>query len=379
MSKRNKGTGTIYYREDRKVYEGRIKVGTKYNGKPIYKHVTCKRKTEVQTQLVKLKAQIDAGTFFEPSKQKLKTWLNVWLNTYMRDHIREQTFNTYRTVIDKIIVPLIGDVQLKSLTPLMLQQAFNELSQKYAPSTLRKVKSMLKMAFHVAKDNELILKDLLSGLKLPKLEKPQIESIAVCDIGKLLAQARKYHIYEAIVIGLGTGMRPGELLVLEWQDVDLIRAEVKVSKTLIRCKDERGKETLKAQHATKTDCGYRTIPLSQDNVRLLKALKKKRFAQGFKDNGIMFCSLKGTYLNPRNYNRALETICKNAGIKRITANITRHTFATIAIERNAEVKTVSEILGHRRVETTYNNYVHPSLEKRREVAELMTLSTMQNR
>ena len=111
--------------------------------------------------------------------------------------------------------------------------------------------------------------------------------------------------------------------------------------------------------------------MSRDNIKLLKALKKQRFSEGFNDNGIVFCSKKGTHISPRNFNRALESICKKAGIKGITANITRHTFATIAIERNAEVKTVSEILGHKRIKTTYNNYVHPSNDKKKEVVELI--------
>lgn len=106
----------------------------------------------------------------------------------------------------------------------------------------------------------------------------------------------------------------------------------------------------------------------------IENLKKKRFIKGIKDNGIVFSSTTGTRIHPRNFNHHLENICKKAGIMRISAHVTRHTFVTNAIERGAEVKTVSDIIGHRKIETTYNNYVHPSKEKK-EVAEMMSIST----
>ncbi len=92
------------------------------------------------------------------------------------------------------------------------------------------------------------------------------------------------------------------------------------------------------------------------------------------DNDIVFCSTKGTHISFRNFNRALETICKKASVPRISANITRHTYATVAAVNKAELKTLADILGHKDVSTTYNNYVHPAKEKAKEVAELVSLS-----
>jgi site-specific recombinase XerD len=331
-------------------------------------------KTEVQAELVRIKAQLDEDTYFEPSRMALKNWLNKWLSEYMRNSIKEQTFNTYEMVINKIIAPIIGDVALKNLTPLMLQQTFNKLNEKYKPSTIRKIKSILNMAFGVARNNELIAKDPLSGLKLPKLKKPEIESMAVCDIHKFLDAAQESSIYNAVMFGLGTGVRIGELLALNWPDFDFLNAEVSITKTLIRSKDKNNKEILKVQDSVKTDRSFRTVPLNRDIITMLKTLKKKRLAEGFNDNNIVFCSQKGTHMSPRNFNRVLKSICNKAGIKKISANVTRHTFATVAVERKAEIKTISEILGHRRIETTYNNYVHPSNEKKKQVAELMVFS-----
>ena len=375
MSKRNKGTGNIYYREDRKVYEGRLQVGTKYNGKPIFRFVTNERKTDVQKELVRIKAQLDKGVYLEPSNKSLRMWLNDWMEAYMRDSIKQQTYENYEMMIRTKIVPLIGNVQLRYLTPLMVQQVFNELSQKYSPATLQKVKSILRMALSKALDNELIIKDPIRGLKLPKLSKPQIEIVSEKDISKLLKAAKGRNIYEAVITGLGTGMRIGEMLALDWVDVDLKNAEIAVYKTLVRVKDENKREVLKVQSMPKTDNGIRTVPLSRENVDLLKALKKKHLVKGLNDNGIVFCSTEGTRIHPRNFNRDLENVCMKAGIKRISANVTRHTFASTAIARGAEYKTVSEILGHKDVTTTLNNYVHPSKEKKKEVAEIMTISS----
>ncbi len=375
MPKRNKGTGNIYYREDRKVYEGRIQVGRKYNGKPIFRFVTKKRKTDVQKELIQIKAQLDKGIYFEPSNTPLRIWMYDWMEAYMRDSIKQQTYVTYELMIRTKIVPLIGHVKIQNLTPLMVQQAFNELAKQYSPATLQKVKSILRMALRKALDNELIIKDPMRGLKLPKLLKPQIEIVPEKDVSKLIKAAKGHNVYEVVATGLGTGMRIGEMLALDWADIDLKRAEVTVHKTLVRLKDDNNKEILKVQFIPKTECGLRTVPLSRENVELLKKLKRKRLTKGFYDNGIVFCSTKGKRMHPRNFNRDLESICKKAGIKRISANVTRHTFASTAIARGAECKTVSEILGHKDVTTTLNNYVHPSKEKMKEVAEMVTISS----
>jgi site-specific recombinase XerD len=115
--------------------------------------------------------------------------------------------------------------------------------------------------------------------------------------------------------------------------------------------------------------------LSSENVGLLKKLKRKSLAKGFYDNCIVFCSIKGTRTHPHDFNWELESICKKADIKRISANVIRNTLASNAIARGAECKTVSEILGRKEVTITLNNYVHPSKEKMKEVAEMITISS----
>jgi integrase len=374
MTKRNKGTGSIYYREDRKVYEGKIKVGTQYNGKPIYKHVTRKRKTDVQNELISIGAKLNEGAYTAQSNAKAIDWLYDWLETYMQNNIKEQTYNTYNMVIKKMLAPFLRDVQLKNLTPLMLQNAFNELSVKYAPSTLRKIKNILNSALRAARENELIAKDPFVGVKLPKLQKPKIESLSIQDIEKLMKVAQNYNIYEAIEIAFSTGLRIGEVLALEWEDVDYKKAELNITKTLIRSENDKGKEVLKVQYTLKTESSLRTVPLNHRNVDLLKDLKKRRSVDDITDNGIIFCSTRGTHIYFRNFNRSLEAICEKAGIKRISANILRHSFASIAIERKADVKAVSKIMGHTKIETTFNNYVHPSKNRTKEVAEIMSLT-----
>lgn len=372
---RNKGTGSIYYREDRKVYEGKIQTAKKYNGKPIYKYITRKTKKEVQDELVRIIAQVNEGTYFEPSKMPLWMWMDKWMEVYERDNIREQTYESYKQTIRTKITPFIGDVKLNNLTPMMVQQMFNELSKSFSPATLRKAKSVLRMAISQAIDNELIVKDPTRGLKLPGLPKPEIGCLTDTEIFRLLKVAKGRNIYELLYTDFSTGMRVGETLALDWLDVNLKKEELKVHKTLVRVKGDNNKETLKIQDIPKTHSSNRTVPMSKNNVQLLKELRKKRLAKGLNDNGIVFCSTRGTRIHPRNVNRDLESICKKAGIRKISIHVSRHSFATNAIECGAEVKTVSDIIGHSKIETTYNNYVHPSKEKKKEVAEMMSIRT----
>jgi integrase len=374
MATSKKGLGTIYYRNDRKVYEGRIKVNTKANGKPKYKYVIRKHKTDVLDELVKIKAQLNDKVYIEPSKIKVIDWVKEWLAVYKRSKIAEQTYNTYEMVISKMLAPLLWDVKLKDITPLMLQSIFNELSKKYAPSTLRKIKSILKSAFRVAIQNDMMVKNPMIGIQLPKLQKPRIESLNVKEVDQLREAAKGYNIYEAVEIALSTGLRVGELLALEWSDINYKSAEIRICKTLIVSKADKGQEFTKVQHTLKTENSQRSVRLSSSNAEMLKAMKKRRMAENVDDNGIVFCSTKGTYIQRRNFNRTLGRICKTAGIKEISANILRHTYGSIAIDRNIGAKTVSRTLGHSKIETTFNNYVHPSKDKDREAAEIMSFN-----
>jgi integrase len=368
MSNRNRGIGTIYYRKDRGVYEGRIKTGVKNNGRAKYKYTTKERKTDVINELIRIKAKVNEGEYLEQSKTHVIDWMLDWLDTYMQRSIKKQTYTTYKMIINKTLRPILKNMRLKDLNPKFIQQMFNQLGDRYSPATLRKIKSIFNLSMVTAIENDLISRNPLIGIKLPKIDKPDIESMSVPEIEELIAASKGYNIEFAIRVAVCTGLRIGELLALTWDDFDAKQPILRINKTLIRIENK-----IRVQESLKTESSQRTVPISRDIAWDLIRLKRHRLTERIEDNGIMFCSTRGTYTSPRNFNRSLEAICKKAGIGRISANVLRHSFASIAIERDAEVKAISEMMGHTKIETTYNNYVHPK-NKIREVADIMSFN-----
>ena len=157
-----------------------------------------------------------------------------------------------------------------------------------------------------------------------------------------------------ILICLYTGLRVGELLALEWTDIDFSKNELKVNKT---CYD-KGRTHITT--APKTTSSVRVIPIPKQLVPILKQLKKRCKSQ-------YVISENGTYISIRSYQRSFELLLKRLGIPHQGFHSLRHTFATRALECGMDVKTLSEILGHKNATVTLNRYAHSLMDHKRDM------------
>lgn len=161
------------------------------------------------------------------------------------------------------------------------------------------------------------------------------------------------------IFALDTGARCGEILALSWNDIDLKKGEVKITKTVISVKDKvKGKLVVKVQDTPKTQSSNRIIPLTNRCINLLKELKKKRMQEGFNDNNIVFCSKVGTFMFPKNLRRSMDIICRKVSTHKSGIHVFRHSFVTRLFEENVPVKVISSLIGHNKIETTLNIYTH---------------------
>lgn len=166
---------------------------------------------------------------------------------------------------------------------------------------------------------------------------------------------------------MATGLRVGELLALRWQDIDLDKNALNVRQSLGRIKTFDEGSSAKSKLAfgePKTKAGKRLIPLPHHVVSLLKqhkrnqAEEKLKLGSGFNKENLVFCSLSGTPIDPKNFDRKFKSILKRAGLEKINLHILRHTFATRMLELNEHPKVVQEILGHANISITLDTYSH---------------------
>jgi len=179
------------------------------------------------------------------------------------------------------------------------------------------------------------------------------------------------------VLAVHTGMRQGELLALNWQDVDLDEGVIRVSRTLTR---DGGRLST---GAPKTKRSRRTIHLTQTVVRKLKVHLERqqeemeRLGGLYRDQGLVFTTEVGTLINPTNLRkRSLSFLLERAGLKRIRFHDLRHTCATLLLSKNVHPKYVQELLGHSSVTITLDTYSHviPGMGKHTTQAMEDTLS-----
>lgn len=164
-----------------------------------------------------------------------------------------------------------------------------------------------------------------------------------------------------ILITLYGGLRIGELCALQWRDIHFESGTLQVSKTILRIQKEdrdKGKKTQVLISRPKTDSSNRLIPLPGFLLEFLRNFRQE--SELYLITGTKF------YLEPRMCLEKYKKILETAGLESHTFHTLRHTFATRCVEKGFDPKSLSEILGHANINTTLQNYVHPSIDLKKE-------------
>lgn len=299
---------------------------------------------------------------------KYKDWLYDWLELYQKESVKPRTYKHYEDVIQKRLIPKLGDLEMEDLTPIVLQRYVVELSQKgntrtgkgLAPNSVNSVilvlHSSLSMAYLLGLTKEIHV----DKIKRPKTCEKAVESFTKNE-QKLIEQAvlsDKRDKMFGIILCLYSGLRIGELLALEWSDIDFSKGELNVYKSCYDGKNENGK-SCRITGSPKTESSKRTIPISKQLIPLLKERKRRSSSKHVVGEGNKIISV-------RSYQRSFELLLKKQKIQHHGFHALRHTFATRAIECGMDVKSLSEVLGHKNPTITLKRYVHSFMEHKRE-------------
>lgn len=297
-----------------------------------------------------------------------KNWLNEWLTHYIKPSSKQRTFEQYSKVAQIHILPYLGDIELTDLTPFVLQKFITDLmtngnkrtgkglSPNFVKTILLVIQNSLKTAHLVGYLPEYSA----NKIKRPKIVEKQVECFSIQEQKKIeeAALSVKKDKYRGIILCLYTGLRIGELLALTWNDVDFEKSILSVTKT---CHDgnENG-EHIRIIDTPKTENSRRQIPLSKTLVKMLKDMKRKS-----KCEFVIADGEKPVFI--RSYQRTFELLLKKLKLPHKGFHSLRHTFATRALECGMDVKSLSEILGHKNATITLNRYAHSLWEHKAEM------------
>jgi hypothetical protein len=161
-------------------------------------------------------------------------------------------------------------------------------------------------------------------------------------------QAKAEGYFELFLLELSTGMRRGEILALQWDDLNTRTGELRIERQVYPV---NGKNLISAP---KTKASNRVVVLPPEIVEILVALKERTNSRWMFPSPV----IEDSPLNPPAVRKRLQIILKRAGCKHVRFHDLRHTFATMALENGMDVKTLSDMIGHISAETTLNIYSH---------------------
>ena len=360
MAKRRKrGEGSVHLRKDGR-WEGRVVVGYDDKGLPITKNVLAKTKTAC---LDKLKALQE--TCSGKPTEKLQPdmtfgeWMDFGYQNYSKPKLRPTTQAGYENAIYKHIIPTLGAIPLSELDTNEIQQFYAELKKNgrliraelyeegVSDRTVWSCHTRIKTALDRAVQDGLIHTNPAADCKLPPQGTKEMQLLSREEMQRFLIQAKEEGYYELFLLELATGLRRGEVLALQWDDLDCNTGALCVQRQVYRANGGL------VVSAPKTKAALRTIVLPPSLLGVMKEYHQRI------DSRWMFPSpaKEDSPLEPA-VRKRLQTILKHAGCRKVRFHDLRHLFVTTALENGMDVKTLSTIIGHVSAKTTLSVYTH---------------------
>ncbi len=349
MGKRGNNEGSIYKRGDGR-WEAKVTVGYSADSKPVRKSSYHKTRKEAQEEVRKKRNLIAQGVQLVEDGKTLAEWAALWHQS-KKAELSTATWENYGHML-KIILPALGRLKLKDIRHMQLQQFLYDVSAKggapRSQSTMEKLQCVLHSMFKEAEKNELVVKNMAAGLKLPKSAVGRRDREAFTDEDVILVerQVREIPFLDAITVLLNTGLREGELLALLPKNIDRAGGCIHVTNAMTR---EKGRPKL---GPTKTPESVRDIPVEPEIMALLEPRMRGEADYLFTNR------TEGLMMNPRTFLEHYQRALSAAGVRYLPPHCCRHTFATRLFATGVNPKIIQALMGHTDYALTANVYTH---------------------
>ncbi len=358
--------------------------GYDLDGKAIrhQKTVHCKNKSEAQTELAKFLTQVESGLVVDGSVPTFAQFVEIWTRDYALKELAPSTYYRYKRMLETRIIPYFGHYKLDKIKPTDIMRFYDLLEQDtqlvrkknnngkktrkpLSQKTILEHHRLLSAMLHKAVYWQLIVSNPAERVQPPKTKKPirphydeDQTRILVDNLEKLTGNNIKYRV--AILLDIFTGARLGELVGLEWSDIDLKNGIININKSS-QYLSQKGVFT----KSPKTESSIRDVAIPDFIVSLLEEYKlwyeeqKSICGDFWYESDRLFVQDNGKPIHPSTISKWFEKFVKQIGLPVINSHGLRHTNATLLIAQQVDVATVSARLGHAQITTTYNFYVHP--------------------
>jgi integrase len=371
-TRKSNGDGCVYQVNENK-WVARIQIGTKSNGKPNIKTFSAKSEALVKRKLKNYKKDKDKFSSGNINSVSFIDYIDQWLYQQKRMDLKPTSFDRLESTINTHIKPNIGLIQLSKIQQENIQDIITTLYDKnLSYSTIKKVYDAFNACLTFAVKKRDITFNPMDTVSLPSsnnFDKKDVRFFTEEEIKLLLTELKstysngkeKYAYADAYILILNTGIRLGECLGIQKEDINLEEKTLHIKRNVavVRSRDNKDDITeitgykTDIQKNVKTFSSNRIIDLNNNAIIALKNMLSKN-----KDSQMLLLNNRGKLVSPTIFTRSFYSALDNIGIERCGLHALRHTFASMLFKNGVDVKTVSEILGHASVKITYDTYIH---------------------
>ena len=354
--------GNDYYRTTRTI-------GKNADGKPIRKQFLGKSKKEAEQKRDEYMAGLNQGLSVGYDKATFAKSFEHWLKHVHRHSIGLATYDKYSRFHRLYIADCgLAGMRLIDVTAANVQGCYNALMDVTTARNVHQIHKLLKIFFKYCIKADILLRNPLIAVELPKLPKQTETNTALSDtdIEKLVRACQEDIKHFPYVFDIFTGLREGELFALRVRDFDLTDSMITVNKSARYLSvDGKYKPVLTD---TKTDASIRRVPIIAEIMTMLEihlanvAQMLKRLDMFPADgNFLAFPSATGKYREQANFLQAFKRLCAQIGIEKgCTVHSLRHTYCTILARQGVSLLDASRLMGHSNINVTAKIYSHVS-------------------
>lgn len=324
--------------------------------------VTASSKEELIIKVHEKKKALKDGSIVINDSTLVKRWAEEWVDTYKKNSVSQETYKSYKYVIDKYITPSIGKLRIRDVKPLQLQKILLGMDGM-SKDHISKVHYTIVQIFKSAVENSLIATNPAANLSEPKGTSGSRRALTEAEREYVLALAETHRAGLWVKLMLYCGLRPAEAAALQWRHVDFKKAILKI---------EQATKRSGGVGEPKTASGNRMIPIPAEMLNALSAAKGEPYSY-------ILTNTKGGRLTATSMQRMWDYFKNELNIRlgcgsykgravppfRVAPDLVpycfRHTYCTDLQSAGVPINVAKELMGHSSIEVTAKIYTHHSV------------------